>query len=406
MYYQNRTKVCEICYVRITQFAFSRYRNKQWIKGFRVNMKSLDINIQTFFDLLRAGLWANREFTDLRIHGFVEPPDWEKIYQLAEGQSVVGLVLAGLELSNVRPHQELLLQWIGEVQMIEQQNNALNGFVAKLIEKLREADVYAILVKGQGIAQCYERPLWRASGDVDLLLSDVNYENAKKLLIPIANDVEQEYKLFKHIGMTMKGGFVVELHGTLHSRLSKRVDRIIDDAQKDLFCNGNVRSWQNDNTQVFLPGVDEDVVFVFTHILHHFYIEGIGLRQICDWCRLLWTYKESLNRGLLESRIRQMGLVSEWKAFAALAMDWLGMPVEAMPLYSSDKKWSKKAEKIIGFVLETGNFGHNREAASGKVGSAWNKMKDFVSHTRVFPLDSIKFFFHFVGNGVQVAAEK
>ena len=57
-----------------------------------------------------------------------------------------------------------------------------------------------------------------------------------------------------------------------------------------------------------MPGPDNDVVIVFTHFLHHFFIGGVGLRQICDWCRLLWTYRESLDRGLLESRIRKMGL--------------------------------------------------------------------------------------------------
>ena len=376
-------------------------------------MENLNNNQRAFFELVKAGLWADTESTDLQSQGFTGSVDWKKVYQLSVEQSVQGLVLSGIEKTNTnrtdhtnRVPQELLLQWIGEVQMIEQQNKAMNIFVAKLIDHLRSQDIYALLVKGQGIAQSYERPLWRVSGDVDLLLSDVNYEKAKNVLLPLAIDVEHEYKSFKHIGMTMNGGYVVELHGTMHSRLSKRVDRGIDEGQNDVFYGGSVRSWLNGNTQVFLPGINNDVIFVFTHILHHFYIEGIGLRQICDWCRLLWTYKDSLNRGLLEKRIRKMGLMSEWKSFAAVAVDWLGMPVEAIPLYSYDRKWSKKAEKIIEFVLETGNFGHNREAVSGKVGSAWNKMKDFARHTRLFPLDSIKFFFHFVGNGVQVATEK
>ncbi len=375
---------------------------------------ALNKNHQAFFALVRAGLWDNTPVHDswFMVHGS-EQVDWEKVYQLAAEQSVQGLVLAGIEKTNTnrtnntnRPPQVQLLQWIGEVQIIEQQNKAMNDFVAKLIEKLRDADVYAILVKGQGIAQCYERPLWRTSGDVDLLLSEVNYENAKKLLIPIATDVEQEYKSFKHQGMTMKGGYVVELHGTVHSRLSKRIDRVIDEAQYDVFCEGNVRSWDNNGTAVFLPSPDNDVIFVFTHILHHFYIEGIGLRQICDWCRLLWTYKDTMNHGLLESRIRKMGLMSEWKAFAAFAVDWLGMPSEAMPLYSTDRKWSKKAEKIIAFVLETGNFGHNREIAGNKFGSAWNKMKDFGRHTKIFPMDSFKFFWHFLWDGLALAVSK
>ena len=62
--------------------------------------------------------------------------DWDEVYQLAEEQSVVGIVLAGIETSKVKPPQELLLQWIGEVQILEQQNKAMNGFIAELIEKL------------------------------------------------------------------------------------------------------------------------------------------------------------------------------------------------------------------------------------------------------------------------------
>lgn len=49
---------------------------------------------------------------------------------------------------------------------------------------------------------------------MDLLLNDVDYEKAKKLLIPMATDVETEYTHFKHVGMTLEG-WVVELHGRL-----------------------------------------------------------------------------------------------------------------------------------------------------------------------------------------------
>lgn len=87
--------------------------------------------------MLRAGLWADAESMDFWIQGFTESVDWEKVYQLAEEQSVIGVVLAGIENYNIKPPQELLLQWIGEVQMLEQQYKAMNQFIAELIEKLR-----------------------------------------------------------------------------------------------------------------------------------------------------------------------------------------------------------------------------------------------------------------------------
>ena len=382
---------------------------KVLFKMFKSLKVKTDKSIQAFFALLRTGLWEQAD-ANLDIN---EKVDWEKVYQLAEEQSVVGLVLAGIEHSYVKPPQDLLLQWIGEVQIIEQQNKAMNEFVASLIEKLRKNDVYAILVKGQGIAQCYEQPLWRASGDVDLLLSEENYQRAKEFLTPLATDVETEYTHFKHQGLTING-WVVELHGTLHSRLSKRVDDGIDAAQREVFYNGKVRSWMNGGTQVFLPAPDEDVIFVFTHILHHFFFEGIGLRQICDWCRLLWTYKDKLNHGLLESRIRKMGLMSEWKAFAVFAVKWLGMPVEAMPLFEDDDAHNvnldKKADKICKFVLEVGNFGHKQRRDYSGMGylrrkfvSVWCRLSDMLRHFQLFPKDSIVFFGGVLRSGLHAA---
>lgn len=380
-------------------------------------MKSLNSNQQAFFELLRAGLWSK----EARLSVF-DTINLKEICRIAEEQSVVGLVAAGIEhVTDVKLPKEGVLLIVGQTLQLEQRNMAMNTFVAKLIGRLRDAGIYALLVKGQGIAQCYEKPLWRACGDVDLLLNADDYEKAKKLLMPLATDVETEYTHFKHVGMTIpdtfgtsdKGradGWVVELHGTLHSRLSKRVDRQIDAVQEDTFKFGNVRTWDNGGETVFLPAVDNDVIFVFTHILHHFFFEGIGLRQICDGCRLLWTYRGVIDVAGLESRLDAMGIMSEWKAFAAYAVEYLGMPVEAMPLYSDDAKWSRKAARINAFVLEVGNFGHKQRRDYGgmsylrrKFVSFWGRLSDMLRHFRIFPLDSIRFFGGVLRSGLHAA---
>ena len=357
--------------------------------------------------MVRAGLWEN----EVRLLPF-EGVDLAQVHRLALEQSVVGLVAAGQEhVQDVKIPQDVALSFAGATLQIEHRNKAMNEFVAKLMRQLRDDGVNALLVKGQGIAQCYERPLWRSVGDVDLLLSTENYERAKKVLIPLASVVEQEYTSFKHIGL-MIDGFLVELHGTLRTRLSGRVDRLVDRVQEDVLRNGDVRVWRNGDTDVMIPAPDNDVIFLFTHILHHFYIEGIGLRQICDWCRFLWTYKGRLDCGLLERRLLAMGLMTEWRAFAAMAVDWLGMPAEAMPLYCDSERWSRKGCRILTFVLECGNFGRNRKGdaapaksyVSRKLRSLWRKCRDFGQHMRLFPWDSIRFFWHFFWDGVATAA--
>lgn len=378
-----------------------------------------------FFELLRAGLWGEAGANLNVNHNLLckqsdqgranEDMDWMKVYQLAQEQSVLGVILQGIEELRAKGIElgvpkVLLLQWIGEVQVIEQRNKEMNGFIAELIEKLRKEDIYAILVKGQGIAQCYEKPLWRSSGDVDLLLSKDNHEKAKAFLLPLGDIAEPEEARKKHFAMQIEQ-WTVELHGTLHVGLSARVDRMLDNVQYDIFHGGMVRSWVNGQTQVFLPAAVEDVVYVFAHILQHFYKGGIGLRQICDWCRLLWTYRESLNHEYLESKIRETGLMSEWKAFGAFAVRYLGMPIEAIPLLNANEDLSaniKKTDKICGFILEVGNFGHNRDNSYFQKHSyivqnsisAWRRVKDLCRHATIFPVNSVRFFFGIMYNGI------
>lgn len=373
-----------------------------------------DNTIEAFFALVRAGLWSDGN-PEIRIDGTT---DWQEAYRIATEQSVLGLVLAGLEHSDIKPPKELLLQWIGEVQLIEQRNKAMNVYIAELIEEMRSDGIYTLLVKGQGLAQCYNRPNWRSSGDVDLLLSKDNYEKAKAFILPKGVLTEPEEAGKKHLAMQV-GQWAVELHGTLRVGLSARVDRMLDKVQYDIFYGGQVRSWMNGRTQVFLPAANEDVVYVFAHILQHFYKGGIGLRQICDWCRLLYTYRDSLNYGLLEQWIKQAGLMSEWKVFGALAIEYLGFSMDFMPLLDVrckkedgrceiDANLRKKADKVCEFILEVGNFGHNRDNSYfqkhsyfvQKCISAWRRVKDLCRHATIFPLSSVRFFFGIMHNGI------
>ena len=368
----------------------------------RVQLNSQD----SFFSLVRAGLWE----TEVRLSAF-DNIDYPQVLSLAEEQSVVGLVAAGLEhVTDVKVPRADVLQCVGKALQLEQRNAAMNQFIEVLIQKMQAKSISAVLVKGQGIAQCYEKPLWRACGDVDLLLSDDNYERAKALLRPFASVVETEGEYQKHLSLTINS-WVVELHGSLRTQLSPRVDRMIDKTQEAVFSGGQVRAWLNRSTQVFLPSADNDVVFIFTHFLKHFFKGGLGLRQICDWCRLLWTYRDKIDVLLLEEWLRKAGLMTEWEAFGAFAVEFLGMPGEAMPLYDGGSRWERKARRIKDFVLMSGNFGHNRDRSYfekypyviRKFCSFGRRVGDMFNHARIFPLDSMRFLSSIVFHGIQDA---
>ena len=101
-----------------------------------------------------------------------------------------------------------------------------------------------------------------------------------------------------------------------------------------------------------------------------------------------------------------MGLNSEWKAFGTFAVHYLGMPIEAMPLLNNKDcvKFNKKVKRINDFILEVGNMGHNRDLSYRikykgivyKLVSFCRRLKDFVYLTKIFPLNSPKFFFTYI----------
>ncbi len=365
----------------------------------------LNSDQRAFLILVKAGLWEEEtQFSNLKEVCF------NSICRLAQEQSVVGLIASGLEFVRASDiSQRAVLQLVGNTMQIEQQNRAMNSFVADLMERLKADNIHALLVKGQGIAQCYDRPLWRACGDVDLLLSENDYQKAVHFLTPIASDVGFEISSKKHISFVING-WEVELHGTLRSGLWKNVDRVLDSVQSAVFHEGKARPWMNSDTLVLLPGINEDVVFVFAHILQHFFRGGIGLRQVCDWCRLLWTYRDQIDLKVLEGRLQAMGVMSEWKSFAALAVNYLGMPVEAMPFCSAEARWNRKAEKVLEFIFETGSFGYNRDRSYlnkypflvYKAISFWHHCCDIWRYFLIFPLDAIRVWWHMVTLGVEL----
>lgn len=351
-----------------------------------------------FFALIRGGLWEQ----SVELSSF-SPFNADALYQLADEQSVVGLIAAGFEhVVDIKVTKQQALPFLKHIFSIENSNTEKNYFISWLWKRLKEERIDVVLVKGQGVAQCYERPQWRSSGDIDLLLNADNYEKAKDVLSPIAQTIHTEKQTVKHLGLTIQN-VTVELHGTFHTGLSRKLDSILDVVQDEMFTNRLLRDWENNHTFISLPSPDCDVIFVFSHILQHLYKGGIGLRQICDLCRLLWTYSKDIDPYLLSSRLHEMGIRKEWDAFMAFAVDYLGLPKECALFYTEPKP--KQSRRIASFIMETGNFGRSRDNSYREKDSPvifrkcitlWRQVQDNIRLSRISSRNAIRFTFGFV----------
>lgn len=108
-----------------------------------------------------------------------------------------------------------------------------------------------------------------------------------------------------------------------------------------------------------------------------------------------------------------MGLLSEWKAFAGYAVDYLGMPAEAMPMYEGSRRWRRKESRINRFILKVGNFGYNRDRTFYdkypyviyKAISLGRHIADFFCYIRIFPMDSLRVMTRRLTIGVKAVSE-
>ena len=371
-----------------------------------LNQPLLDSNIVSFLALLRAGLWEQ----SVRLMPF-SPIDFAAIFKLAQEQTVEGIIAAGLEhIEDKTVSRQECLPFLKSVIILEKRNIAMNSFIGVTVKSLKEGGIYPVLIKGQGIAQCYSRPLWRSAGDVDFFFDETNYKKALEYLSPLADKIELENGTRMHVSLIINS-WIVELHGTMHSGISRKIDRCIDVVQNDIFENNGTRLWHNNHTIVELPNPDNDVILVFSHIIDHFFVGGIGLRQIVDWCRLIWTYFDELDKELLKRRLESMGLLREWQAFATLSIDYLGMPQNRMPFYQETGLYHRKAYQILRLVLYTGNFGRNIDNSYRarypklveKSITFFRRFMEFNRIATIFPKNTLGFFLTYIARRIRIA---
>ena len=112
---------------------------------------------------------------------------------------------------------------------------------------------------------------------------------------------------------------------------------------------------------------------------------------------------------LIERRLRKAKILTEWKGFAAFSVDYLGMPVEVMPLYEDKKKWHRCAVRLCNRIIETGNFGHNADESYRRRTSKavrlmitfWRRVAEYWKLTMIFPTQTPRIFLTYVTGRVR-----
>ena len=361
-----------------------------------------------FFALLRSGLWNE---VPERV-SFAGGTDWEALYRLSFEQTVVPLVTDGINLLSREflpaAEPERLDPFLGDMMATAKRNHQLDAFIPKLFGALQGIPV--LLVKGQSLAQDYPEPERRQPGDIDLLLLPASYEAAKDILLPKATKVVEEEPDIWHQGMYFKS-IEVEIHGSIGTLMSRKLDRQLAVLLEQQFDGRPFSAVPIGGAEIPVPEADFNAVYIFVHFLQHYWSGGIGLRQLIDWMMFISVHKREIHPVILEKRLEELGLLNVWKVFTGFVQEYLGCPVEKLPLAA--KPDVKKNARIWAYICRCGNFGKNVDRTRKeesylvrKIHSFWRLVvADRLRHFPVFPKESLRFFFGAFGYGLQRLAK-
>ena len=216
--------------------------------------------------------------------------DWRQLYTFVSNQAILGFCFNGInrlgqeypdELKQNPIGRDLLMTWMGAAQQIHRQNLKVNMVASKLYSMFREDGLRCCILKGQGNALMYPNPYSRTPGDIDVWVNASREEITEyaKCHFKLEDDIR-----FHHLETTMDG-VPIELHffpctmnnPIYNARLQKWFKR-----NADLQCS-NVVSLPDGIGEIAIPTTAFNVIYQLTHLYHHFFDEGIGMRQIIDY---------------------------------------------------------------------------------------------------------------------------
>ena len=287
--------------------------------------------------------------------------DWNSLYEFANKQMIVGFLLSGIEKlpKDQKPKRQLLMNWYGKAELIKGMNQELNEMTVKIVEQFSRDGFDCCILKGQGNALMYPIPLRRMPGDIDIWMKPkglskvVNMEETRNEII---NYIGHNFKIddtrYYHVEFHV-GKIPLEAHfmpGIMNNPLyNRRLQRFYSDLQDE-----QCRHWVDlpeEEGRIPVPTFEFNVIFQLSHMMHHFFDEGIGLRQMMDYFYLLKSEEE--RREGLGKKLQYYGLRKFTGAVMYVMQEVFGLESERLIVPVDERR----GNTLLKEIFKGGNFG-------------------------------------------------
>lgn len=280
------------------------------------------------------------------------PYEFKEIMDLAEKQSVIGLIIECLVNNQVELQKKCVIHMMKIQNALTTGNRKLNKRAVEIGNLFENAGFRYCIIKGQGNTLMYPNPMSRTPGDIDIWV-----EGSRKHISEFIKERCPKTRDGRvHIDFPIFDDTVVEVHYTpsvLSNPIShKRLQKWIQENAEAQYTH-QVSLPETEGT-INIPTPEFNIIQQLAHIMSHFFIEGIGLRQFVDYYFVLKNARHDIN---YEETLRHLGLLK----FAQGVMWVMQKVFELEDIFLITKPNEKIGKLILNEIVAGGNFGRHDE---------------------------------------------
>ena len=306
---------------------------------------------QKYIEFLQSVLNSNKPFPLLG-----SEKEWDGLYRFCQKQTIVGIVFDGLQryydgVDKTIP-SSLTLNWYAQAERIKQRNLLMNKRCGEVTSFFQKAGLRSCILKGQGNAIMYPNPQLRMSGDIDIWVEGTR----KEIKEVVFEKVGRTFEITHHIALPIFDDADVEVHfipGEMCNPFNnKKIQKYYKEnraEQMDNFIN-----LEGTDVKVCVPTKLFNAVFQLSHIMYHFFIEGVGLRHFIDYYYLLKQDFSFDEKSAFEIQIGNLGMMDFAKSVMWIEKEVLGLDDK----YLLVSTYEKGGRILLEEILATGNMGH------------------------------------------------
>ena len=302
-----------------------------------------------YLQILAYGLTENTSTTPPKVDAI----NWSRFYSFCESQAILGIGLQCIDKlkrqlgSGLKIPQNLLLHWIGISEQIKAQNLLLNKKTKEITEYLTNKGKRSCILKGQGNALMFPDPMLRSSGDIDVWL-----EGSKKEIVEFVHEDYPDMNVqYHHMNYPVFDDVEVEVHYYPSYCYNKwhnyRLQQYFRKESEKQFLNSTGHGFN-------VPTVSFNLVFQLSHMMRHFFTQGIGIRHAIDYYYLLQQNITEEQKIELISVLKRCGMFKFFCAIMWIETSVLGLDknTDIVPSHEC------AGLLLLREMLKGGNFGH------------------------------------------------